>query len=255
MEFAVAVAWHNAETVGKFLGAWRVPDPVPPWLFLQQDKNREGGAKTKNKAMRRAYDAGAEVIVCLDDDCHPCQHPTLEIHAQEHIDALQPQPVEMFEAVTDPPSRGTPYFSRTVGMPVAASMGFWTEHGDHCAVRQLATSNAPMTFRPQAIHGRYFPLCGMNYAFRRDQHPFFYMLEGVGRFDDIWGGWIWQKHAYARGLCFNLLGPLVTHSRQSNVWANLTDEAQRLERSETLWRDIACSPHTDYDHLAKLALR
>ena len=41
-------------------------------------------------------------------------------------------------------------------------------------------------------------------------------------------------------LCFSLAGPLVRHSRQSNVWQNLRDEAENLERNETIWQAIHC---------------
>jgi hypothetical protein len=71
----------------------------------------------------------------------------------------------------------------------------------------------------------------------------------VARFDDIWQGFLWQKKAYASGQCFNLAGPLVRHSRQSNVWANLRDEAQSMERNETLWADIYAAPLRRYDEM------
>jgi len=77
-------------------------------------------------------------------------------------------------------------------------------------------------------------------------------VECVPRFDDIWMGWLFQKEAYRRGYAFNLGGPLVKHSRQSNVWANLRDESVHLERNEMLWRDIAESPETEYGKLRAL---
>jgi hypothetical protein len=44
----------------------------------------------------------------------------------------------------------------------------------------------------------------------------------------------------------------VRHSRQSNVWKNLRDEAVHLEANETLWREIARSRAEDYATLRKL---
>lgn len=258
LEFGVAVAWVSPEQRQMFLDAWGLRH-IPEWLFLEQDKLYQGGAVTKNRATRRAIEAGAKVVVSLDDDCFPDENGprTLPELAADHVRALAPQPVEMFEAVTDPPSRGTPYSERTIEMPVAASMGFWTHVGDYCALRQLAFgATHPMRFSQKAIHGRYFPLCGMNVAFRpKEWAPWCFLVEGVGRFDDIWMGWLWQKEAYRRGACFNLAGPVVRHSRQSNVWRNLRDEARLLEQSETLWRAIAASPATDYHELRAILPR
>lgn len=253
MRLAAAVAWWNPDQRDAFLAAWGV-ERAPEWLFLQQDATREGGAKTKNKAMRRAVAAGAEVVVCLDDDCFPEGSETLEEFCEQHLRALEPQPVQMFEVVTDPPSRGTPYDDLAVVMPVAASMGFWTHVGDYCAPRQLSFgARRPMSFNRRAVHGRYFPLCAMNYAFRpAEWDPWHYLVEDVGRFDDIWMGWMWQREAYRRGHCFNLAGPMVRHSRQSNVWRNLKDEARYLEQNETLWREIATHPRGDYASLCAL---
>jgi hypothetical protein len=161
--------------------------------------------------------------------------------------------VNLFRCVTKPISRGTPYHERRVLMPVAASMGFWTEIGDYDAPGQLVHgARTPMEFFTAPVWGKYFPLCGMNLAFRpKDWLPWCEFID-VPRFDDIWMGWLWQKEAYRRGHCFALNGPLVRHSRQSNVWQNLRDEAVHLERNETLWRDIATNPATDYETLRKL---
>jgi hypothetical protein len=257
-EFGVAVAWVKPKQLEKFLKEWSVLGE-PSWLFLQQDANQEGGAVTKNKAMRRAIDAGSEVVVVLDDDCYPPAEPYraypmgLEEFSRLHAAALAPQPVRIFEVVTNPPSRGTPYENLDIAMPVAASMGFWTEIGDYCAPRQLAFGPThPMSFRCEPVFWRYFPLCAMNYAFRPSWEPWCYLVEGAGRFDDIWMGWLWQRAAYEQGYCFNLAGPMVRHVRQSNVWKNLAAEAKHLEENEVLWKAIAMSSKTDYTSLRKL---
>lgn len=254
MDFGVAVAWVNEKQRDDFLKAWSLSS-IPSWLFFEQDEHREGGAVTKNRAMREAIDSGAEIVVSLDDDCYPeIPGGSLESFCHEHIKALEPTPVEMFETVTSPPSRGTPYRDLYMVMPVAASMGFWKINGDYCAVRQLAYGeNTPMEFHRKAIFGKYFPLCGMNYAFRpRDWIPWCFMMEGVGRFDDIWMGFLWQKEAYRRGHCFNLAGPMVNHVRQSNMWKNLMNESQRLLDNETAWKRVAEYPQVSYEALKSM---
>jgi len=256
-DFAIVVPWHRAEQRDAFLQAWGVSQ-IPDWLILQQDENKEGCGVTKNKGIARA---NADIVVVLDDDCFPDRDAwfsddsmpqTLMQLAEKHARALEPQEVLMFEKVTNPPSRGTPYHDLSICMPVAASMGFWSQIGDYCAVRQLAYDAAEMSYSRRPVYGRYFALCGMNIAFRPALWSPWCTFIDVLRFDDIWMGWLWQKEAYRRGCCFNLAGPMVRHSRQSNVWRNLIDEAAHLERSETLWRDIATAKTDDYVELRQL---
>ena len=259
LPFAVVTPWHNPDQRDKFLAAWGIsPDAIPPWLFLQQDTDKSGCALTKNRGIQRAIDAGAEVIVVLDDDCFfvgddpPIGGVALECFACSHMDALRPQPVEMFKRVTKPASRGTPYLNQTITMPVAASMGFWSLVGDFDACGQLVHgATHPMEFDRSPIHGRYFALSGMNMAFRREWWPIAQFIN-VPRFDDIWQGFIWQKIAYDRMHCFNLAGPICRHSRQSNVWQNLRDEAVHHEANDSLWKKIHECPSTEYGALRAL---
>lgn len=243
----VVVPWHNYRQRESFLEAWGLSGSEP-YLLLQQDTDKEGCAVTKNKGIDRAIAAGASMIVILDDDCFPAGDGdmTLEELIEDHRRALEPQEVELIQPVTIPPSRGTPYFARSVKMRVAASMGFWTEIGDYDACGQLVHgATHPMKFSREAIHGRYFPLCGMNLAFMADEWPWCRFID-VERFDDIWQGFLWQRKAYADGKCFSLNGPLVRHSRQSNVWANLRAEAVNLEKNESVWQKAATLPLKDY---------
>jgi Reversibly glycosylated polypeptide len=278
---AVVVAWHREEQIQTFLDEWHRYGGVKGadnWLVLQRDANGEGCARTKNKGIREAMRRGFEIVCVLDDDClpHADHATTLEALMAAHAKALEPQKWSMFKSVTTPPSRGTPY-NLPQYMNVAASMGFWTGIGDYDACAQLVRgATCPMEFHREIIYGRYFPLCGMNIAFK----PALWRVEGevsgarcqvsggeagpeagapfwtdfidVPRFDDIWMGWLWQREAYRRGYCFNLNGPIVRHSRQSNVWQNLRDEAVHLERNETLWQEIAHCPSGDYESLRAL---
>jgi hypothetical protein len=245
MNTTVVVPWHNRTQLDAFIDAWAIEWQDSRVLF-QQDANREGCAVTKNKGIARAIREGAEIVIVLDDDCFPEQDQTIDSFINAHIQSLQPQPVRMFRPVTSPVSRGTPYFNHAVTMPVAASMGFWSHIGDYDAPAQLVRgATQPMTFCQEAVFGQYFPLCGMNLAFRVSEWPWCQFIN-IPRFDDIWQGFLWQKSAYARGMCFNLAGPIVKHSRQSNVWANLRDEAANLERNETIWKDIHAMPLTHH---------
>lgn len=250
----IVTPWHNQQQLDKYLEAWKI-STIPEYLLLQQDTNKDGCAVTKNRGIEKAIQAKAEVIVVLDDDCFPSEEcQSLERLIYLHNLALQPQQVELFETVTVPQSRGTPYFNRSIQREVAASMGFWLNIGDYDAPSQLAfTATNPMQFARKTIHDKYFALSGMNIAFRSEWYPYCKFVD-IARFDDIWSGLIWQKRAYELGYCFNLNGPLVTHSRQSNVWANLKDEAKYLQANETIWQVVHEAGTTDYNTLLQLVL-
>lgn len=236
--WVVVTPWHKPEQRDWWLDQWR---PGRREYLLFQDACQRGCGATKNAGIRQAIEKGAHGIVVLDDDCGPSREaPTLTALIRGHVECLQPQPVPMFEVVTDPPSRGTPFYNRTLTMPVVASMGFWLGMGDYDAPSQLVHGpTRPMTFKREVVFGKYFALCGMNLAFRiRDAWPFCQFVD-VPRFDDIWMGWKWQAHAWRTGQCFNLRGPLVTHARQSNVWNNILEESPLLEENEYRWQKIA----------------
>lgn len=250
----IVVPWHNHDQKQKFLDAWGITQPQS-YLQLQQDKDKSGCALTKNRGIEKAISSSAEYIIILDDDCYPTiQVPTLATLISDHISELnKTHSIELFDVVTAPASRGTPYHHRSIEMRVEASMGFWTHVGDYDAIGQLTHgATHPMEFDRSPRFGKYFPLCGMNLAFRASSWPWCQFID-VPRFDDIWQGFLWQRKAYDDHKCFSLNGPTIKHSRQSNVWQNLRDEAVNMERNETLWRDIATAPAGyNYDSLKAL---
>lgn len=258
--FRVVTAWHNPHQKEAFLQAWGITKTMPDYLILQWDEKREGCARTKNKGIRKAIDQGAEYIIVLDDDCYPAPpndsgYPfeverSLHAFANQHIVELQPKDIKTFFPITSPPSRGTPYHNRKLKTPVIASMGYWEEVPDYDAVGQLAYGpKHPMTFEETGVAvGVFFAFSGMNVAFHADLWPWCQFIN-VPRFDDIWLGFLLQKKAIVEGKCFSLAGPRVRHSRQSNVWQNLRDEALNIERNETLWSDIATGPLLPYEEM------
>lgn len=246
----VVVPWHNPDQKKQFLDAWSL-EGDEPFLVLQQDFAKEGCARTKNAGVERAVFEGADVVIVLDDDCYPA-HGSIDEFIHHHVRELnKTHEIPLFKAVTQPASRGTPYRNRSVRLPAAACMGFWIKVGDYDAPSQLVYgAENPMTFDKSPIFGQFFPLCGMNLSFKPKLWDPWWNFIDVSRFDDIWQGFLWQKFAYTQGYCFSLSGPEVLHSRQSNVWANLKDEALHLEANETLWQKIFEAPlDTPYEVL------
>jgi hypothetical protein len=91
--------------------------------------------------------------------------------------------------------------------------------------------------------GSYFPMSGMNLAFRTSFAPaMWFPLMGRGwpfdRFDDIWGGVLAKKVADHLDLAMVSGAPTVHHRRASNVFANLKKEAAGIEANETFWRAV-----------------
>lgn len=253
MKIKIVVPWHNSQQIAAFRSAWSI-GPDDARVILQRDGLREGCARTKNKGVRAALEQGAEVIIVLDDDCYPSAGETLDSFVAAHLAALEPQPVEMFEQITAPASRGTPYFNRTLTIPVAASIGFWNGVGDYDGPGQLVHgARTPMAFNQKTIFGKYFAFSGMNFAFRSEWAQAVQFVD-LARWDDIFMGYVFQRLAYDRGYCFNLNGPLVEHSRQSNVWQNLRDESLYMEANETLWQRIALA-RPELDELRALLPR
>jgi len=274
MPYALIVPWHSEGQLKKFKEAWKIPNANPEWIVFQQDKNKAGCAATKNAGIRFAIDKlRAEIIMILDDDCFPAQpeddeffedtwvdskgYLTLNGFVQSHLQSLQESEVEVFQPLTFPVSRGTPHqlypnqSQYNVLMPVAASMGFWKEDGDVDAVTKLAVGSDLEVKLRSAIYGRYFPLCGMNLAFRSSWWPWCRFIN-VPRFDDIWMGWLWQKRAYAMGYCFNLQGPTITHKQQSSVWDNLVIESPNMKYNQELWSKVALAETIEYEELIQL---
>lgn len=252
---AVVVPWHIPTVRDQFIQAWGLAaHALPDWLILEHDADRQGCAVTKNRGVRRAMERGHEVVCVLDSDCFPdtamSSPKTLEALMSAHLYCLEPQEYPVFHVTTEPAARGVPYFNRTIKLPVAASVGWWSGMPDRDATRQLIEGvDARMQFERSVIYGRPTMLCGMNIAFRpADWRPWCDFIN-VSRMDDVFMSWLWCREAARRNACFNLNGPTIRHSRQSNVWASLRDEAKWLEFNETIWADIWMSEATDYDTL------
>jgi hypothetical protein len=257
---AIVTPWHIPEVRDAFLAGWglNADRPLPEWLILEHDARKEGCAVTKNRGVRRAMDAGHEVVIVLDSDCvadfdlHNAPR-TLEALMAAHLACLEPQEYPVFEVTTEPAARGVPYFNRTIKLPVAASVGWWSGMPDRDAARQLIEGvTAPMAYKKKVVYGRPTVLCGMNIAFRPAIWGEWATFLNVSRMDDIFMSWLWCKEAARRNHCFNLNGPTVRHSRQSNLWSSLRDEAKWLEFNEHAWSDIWMHPATDYATLRAL---
>lgn len=180
-----------------------------------------------------------EYIITLDDDVEPYGDTI-----GDHIAALdQRVPVSwMSSVIYGPHMRGFPYGVRQEAEALV-SHGVWRNIPDLDAPTQLVLGDKPdVVFYAGVVpKGIYFPVCGMNLAFKRKALPMMLWcpakwLPGAQRFDDIWMGIKLVDDLASSG------GALVTgyaqcvHTRLSDTFKNLEQEATGIRINETLWR-------------------
>ena len=177
-----------------------------------------------------------EYIMTFHDDETPIGDPI-----QDHIDTLNLKlPISWFSPTTEY-MRGFPYEVREES-PVMFSHGGWKGIPDMDAPTQLLNPHLQTEFYKGAIpKGAFFPLCGMNLAFKREALPYVYFApvaeyKGAERFDDIWGGIELKKDFDKFGWAIATGYSFVQHNRASNVYSNLSKEHIGIERNERYWK-------------------
>jgi reversibly glycosylated polypeptide/UDP-arabinopyranose mutase len=202
------------------------------WVIPRQN------AAIRNFGYWKAWATGADVVVTIDDDCYPAAPD----YVGSHVANLGRRVTLGWEQVCPFPTRGFPYGIRGASEAVV-SHGLWENVADLDAPTQLTQPHLRVT-RPVETkiiaRGSYFPMSGMNLAFRASFAPaMWFPLMGKGepfdRFDDIWGGIMAKRVADHLGLAMVSGDPTVEHRRASNVFSNLRKEAAGIEANETFW--------------------
>ena len=146
--------------------------------------------------------------------------------------------------------RGLPYANTGTLRNIFLSMGLWIGNPDLDAVQLLAQgarngdSVLDRGVSSRVMPGdQYFPLCGMNLAFRRDIACLMYFppmgeTSPYARFDDIWAGLVVQR--ICRHLRYGIVcgQPSVEHRRASDPFVNLVKEAPGIRANESMWETI-----------------
>lgn len=187
-----------------------------------------------------------EAIVTLDDDVEPYGDTI-----GAHLDALEQRvPVSWMSSTVagSPYMRGFPYGVRDEA-PVWVSHGVWRNIPDLDAPTQLVLGATPPVsfYRGPVPKGVYFPVCGMNLAFRREALQLMYWspakwLSGAERFDDIWMGIELIRDLAAAGAALVTGYASCVHTRLSDVFKNLEQEARGIAVNEEYWRGGPQSP-------------
>lgn len=187
-----------------------------------------------------------DVVVTLDDDVEP-----LGDTIGDHLNALSRRvPVSWLSSTLDgsPYMRGFPYAVRDEA-PAWVSHGVWQGIPDLDAPTQLVTGATPAVdyYRGPVPKGIYFPVCGMNLAFVREALPLMYWaparrLRGAERFDDIWMGIPLIRDLAEAGAALVTGYAQCVHTRLSNVFKNLEQEARGIGINEGFWGGAPQTP-------------
>ena len=179
-----------------------------------------------------------EYIITLDDDEFPIGDPI-----QDHIDQLNRKvPISWISTGVDEYFRGFPYKVRTEA-PVMLSHGVWEGSYDWDAPSQLLKGDTEVKFYKGVIpKGIYAPLCGMNFAFRRESLPYIYFapvgeFKGAERWDDIYMGIMVIKKFAELNWAITTGYAKVLHMRASNPFTSLAKEAVGILHGEEFYKD------------------
>lgn len=185
-----------------------------------------------------------DIYISLDDDVLPIDGTD---PIQDHINALNMTvKLDWVNTSTTHRMRGLPY--NLPERPVWLSHGVWKGVPDLDAIQQLQHPEMKDVDCPKITipRGVYFPLCAMNFAFRKELLPWAYQapmgrklsedgLPVYDRFADIWSGLV-MKYAIDMYSASAVTGfSTVYHSRASNVYTNLKKEAIGMEVNENIW--------------------
>jgi len=216
------------------------------WADIDKDLGKESWIiSRKDSAIRsygflKAYEAGADYILTLDDDCFPICDNFFESHIK-NLEKTQ----KWTTSIPDQRTRGVPYKNLGILENVMFSMGLWEGIPDYDSIQTLSGCFGSIVLPKSRVipSGQYFPFCGMNFCFKKQVIPIcLFALMGESspyrRFDDIWFGIICKKicdHLKYHIVCGE---PYIYHSRASDVFFNLIKEAPGIKFNEEFWKII-----------------
>lgn len=211
------------------------------WKEIDEDLGKDSWIiSRKDSAIRcygfwKAHSMGADYIFTLDDDCKPSTTPFCE----SHISNLEEFP-RWESSILDLDVRGIPYFNKGTQNNIVLNMGLWSGVPDldasHHLCWKMDNFDPPQKSRLIPAN-QYFPLCGMNFSFKKSVSPVCYFplmgeSQPYSRFDDIWFGIVAKKIFDHLGMSVSCGQPIVRHEKASNPFVNLIKESPGLQANE-----------------------
>lgn len=209
----------------------------------------------------KAYQMNPDMIVTLDDDCYPLKNymksESKKSFLMSHWDQLYKKGIYQDDAwhstIKKLRPRGMPYKVRNRKAHVTSlSHGLWYNVPDFDGQTQLRAKKASglsgYAIDQYIPKGKYFPMCGMNVAWRPEATPALYFLLmgkdkkdkpwGMDRFGDIWAGILFKKISDHLGHTVSSGDPIIWHDRASDPRVNIKKERNGIKAGEYLWSAI-----------------
>ncbi len=215
-------------------------------------------ASIRSFGFLKAWEKKSEFVLTLDDDCLPEKRYKKGGFLKEIIGHLNKgwgndSWWNTMGGKVYP--RGFPYKIRNRLQKTALHHGLWSNVPDLDGVtaQKLKDLRTKPFLKVEKIpYGKYFPMCTMNLAFRREILPTMYLLlmgedkNGnkwpYDRFDDIWSGIFVKKICDHLGFAISSGSPSVSHIKASNTKTNIKKEKSGLPINEWLWRKVENIP-------------
>jgi len=206
----------------------------------------------RNFGTLAALQLGADRIMTVDDDVTPWNDND---PIQGHLDVLGGKCPLSWYPVGNMFTRGFPYGVRKEA-EVWLSHGVWVGVPDYDGPTQLVVGPIPMEYTRGVIpRGCLFPCSGMNLMWKAEASPFMYYAPmgkklGVQRFADIFMGVYMKRMFDSLGKAVVTGYSTVYHTRASNVFNNLEEEAKGIRWHESWWNPSVPMPEDAKEYFA-----
>lgn len=237
---------------------FKVPDHIThvSWSEIDADLKANAWIIPRRTSAIRSYGTflacceNTDIIWHLDDDCYPeAGRQGSYLTLLEEVFGSTWEDDRWWNTIHDSGfyPRGYPYGARGTLLPTMVHHGLWSNMPDLDGMTQLRHPEfrmPPCYLTEKVPYGKFFPMCGMNLAFRRKAAPLMYMgLQGkdypFDRFDDMWCGLFVKLTADHLGWGITSGAPGIHHSRASDAARNATAEAPGILAHERLWQEAA----------------
>lgn len=194
-----------------------------------------------------AYQEGYDVVIGLDSDCNVPPN-----FVSEHLKNIMGTAYGWENPTKNVGwfPRGYPYHERTRN--IVLNIGLWENELDVNGIDRVKQGQPPANpdVKQQEIAHGMIPLCGMNFACWSQAIPGFLFLpnfddgdEKFRRYDDIWGGYIFQKLMQKRKEMITYGLPIVYHDTIVDAAsdAELEEAGIRWEENFYMLVDAICA--------------
>lgn len=193
------------------------------------------------------------IFLTLDNDCYPeGVNYWLSGHRQMLDSSVT---LDWVNTMGEHHARGFPYGIRGASQ-VMLNHGLWSNVPDLDGASMLLKPDLRLDPVPRGASMKiprwsFFPMCGMNLAWRPALTPALYFGlfgpdYGFDQYDDIWAGVLVKKVLDHLGYGVRSGYPSVEHRKQSNAFDNLVKQAPGLKFNELFWKIVADAELTTY---------